>query len=340
MDVYFHNLIKKEYEKRQKQAYERLNERQQELYKKIDELESIDRKINMLGVKYSKLVLLHGNEKKDELLKIQDEIESYKKKKEELMASRGFSPDYLKPAFKCSMCRDTGYVENGNVTERCSCYSKMFMNMLYSASNLASLKNNNFSFFNEKYFSDVADTTRNKLGISPRENILRIKERCLEFINNFENPDERNLFFSGSTGVGKTFMASCIGHEILKKGRTVLYYSAPQMFDIIYRYKLNIARDIDYEDRDYDYIYSCELLIIDDLGTEPPSSAKFTDLLNILNVRGEAKGGKLYKTIISANMGVKELYEYYDERIASRIIGSFDVLKFIGEDIRRIKLMN
>jgi len=345
MDKYFHSLIMKEYEKRRKLAYDSLKNRLNGLYTQIDGLEDIDREIGMLGLKYNRLILMRDSVLQNQLIQAEAELDNHKRMKIKLLESKGYSADYIKPVFKCNICEDKGYVDKdnvgkGNSVEKCSCYYELLYVCLYSASNLAALKENIFESFNEGYFHGSEDNSDNKTGISPRENILGIKRKCLEFIDKFDDPDEKNLFFSGSTGAGKTFMAGCIGNELLKRHRKVLYYSAPQLFNVIYKYKQSAARENDYEDRIYDYIYDSELLIIDDLGTEPPSGAKFTDLLNILNTRQQSSSGKLCKTLISANIGVKELYEYYDERIASRIIGNFDIIKFIGDDVRRIKLLD
>lgn len=161
----------------------------------------------------------------------------------------------------------------------------------------------------------------------------------MRFTENIDDPDERNLMFYGHAGTGKTFTARCVAKELLKKGRTVLYRSAPDLFDTIGRYKAQAYKEGRFDDPGYSFIYNAEVLIIDDLGTESPTPARYAELLNILNARDENSRKRACKTIIATNISPSKLFEYYDERVASRIIGNFDRLVFIGTDIRITKAM-
>ena len=128
-------------------------------------------------------------------------------------------------------------------------------------------------------FSDKANKELYKSDISPRENIELIKEKAITFIENFDDPNEKNLIFTGSTGLGKTFMINCIANEILKQGKTVLYQTAPIMLDSIIDEKFgNTENKINLQDN----ILNVDLLIIDDLGTEGPNNLKLVELFNIL----------------------------------------------------------
>ncbi len=412
MEKYLAWLVKKEYERRREAAIEGFKAQQRQMNTVVEGLEDMDRKISLLGLKRSRLKILESVDDRAteagdaEAKDIDSKIAALKKERQAILLSSGYNPSHMHPIYKCALCRDRGFVESGNLTEKCVCFNDLYYRILYSVSNMGSMKNCRFKNFNEQYYSDkpargfagnkpvaadsssagslitsaasvtgssTAGTARTAGAsgdseaeekpedISPRENILSIKEICMDFVKNFDDPSGRNLFFSGSAGTGKTFMAGCVGNELLRKCRMVLYYSAPRMFDVINRYRMNFMKDQACDSREYDYIYNAELLIIDDLGTEAPSGAKFSELLNILNYRGSGTGsiemksiGEIFnpeqggiiiggsgspkprKTIISSNIGVRELYEYYDERIASRIIGGFDVIRFIGEDIRRI----
>ena len=138
------------------------------------------------------------------------------------------------------------------------------------------------------------------------------------------------LLFTGNTGLGKTFLSSCIANELLKKDKTVLYQTASVMLDTIISYRFgkpNVSKDI------YDYLLNVDLLIIDDLGTEGVNNMKLVELFNILNSRLLNLNKK---TIISTNLSLQNLFNTYDERIVSRIIGSYDICYFFGEDIRFI----
>jgi len=337
MDKFIYNVIMNEYEERRRRAFEDAERRKRKLYQEIDGLEDIDRKIRLLGIKYNKIILQTGSVFNKDIETILSEIDSLKKQKKDMILNAGYQEDYLEVKYSCSLCNDTGFINTETGTVRCECYNRLLFDYIYSKSNLKLVKSENFSNFNESYYSDEVDAVKYKLDISPRENILRIKERSLKFIENFDNSDEKNLFFSGPTGVGKTFMSNCIAYELIKKGKRVIYQTAPKLFDFIYQYKMKAAREDDFDDDSYKDIFEVDLLIIDDLGTEAPTAARFSELLNIINTRQVNNLIKPCKTIISTNMGARELYEYYDERIASRIIGNFDMFRFIGEDIRRIK---
>ena len=140
--------------------------------------------------------------------------------------------------------------------------------------------------------------------------------------------NEKNLLFTGNTGLGKTFISSCIANELIKKNKTVLYQTAPIMSDTIidYRFGKNTNSNI------IENILNVDLLIIDDLGTECINNMKFTELFNIINTR-LLNQKNTTKTIISTNLSLQNLYNTYDEAIVSRIIGNYNICKFYGEDI-------
>ena len=158
-----------------------------------------------------------------------------------------------------------------------------------------------------------------------------LKERLdlITDINNFDDLNEKNLLFTGNTGLGKTFLSSCIANEILKKQKTVLYQTAPIMLDSIidYRFGKNSTNI-------YNNILDVDLLIIDDLGTECINNMKFTELFNIINTRLLNQNNKATKTIISTNLSIQNLFNSYDERIVSRLIGNYNICRFYGEDLR------
>jgi len=337
MNKSLHKIIKIEYEKRRNKAQEDLEDKKQLIYSNAPAIEEIDTKIRLLGIKYNKLVLAGSKPFSAETEAILKEMDSLKLKKQSLLSEMGYTENYLEISYICDKCKDTGYIETDTGTEKCTCHKQMIIELLYNQSALKIPVEENFESFNEKYYSDKADIDKYKIEISPRENILMIKEKCLNFINNFDSPAEKNLFFSGPTGVGKTFLSNCIAHELLKRGKTVLYQTTPRLLDIIHEYKIRSLKDSEASDSDLRDIYDVDLLILDDLGTEAPTAARFTELLNILTERYLNNLVKPCKTIISTNMSIRELYQFYDERIVSRIVGNFDMLKFAGDDIRRIK---
>lgn len=332
-----YSLIKSEYEERQRESYQLLLKRKALAYSKVPLIEKIDRQIKETGVRYNKMILLKSMPSDKAVEQLFKKISDLKKEKKLLLENHFNDPDYLELKFFCEKCQDTGFVIDSSGTTKCFCFKQQYINNLFSQSNLKLLDKENFSYFNEHYYPDVVDPSKYGIKISPRENILKIKSRAVDFIDNIDNTEEKNLFFSGPTGVGKTFMINCIAKELLEKGITVLYQSSPSLFSTINQYNLNFQRGEILDDTVYKSIYNVELLIIDDLGTESQTAARYAELLNIINIRQENNIIRPYKTIISTNIGVEKLNEYYGERVVSRIIGGFDLFKFAGQDIRMIK---
>ena len=253
-----------------------------------------------------------------------------KEEKNKILKSLNISDDYFLPKYECKICKDTGYITKNSQTEMCPCLKQKLFDMEYNKSNIYNLKNQNFENFALNLYSDDINPEKYKSKISPRENIILIKGICLSFIENFDDPNEKNLLFTGNTGLGKTFLSSCIANELIKKGKTILYQTAPVMLDTVidYRFnKQNCSPDIYYN------ILNADLLIIDDLGTEAMNNIKFTELFNIINTR-LLNQNKTTKTIISTNLSLQNLFSNYDERIVSRIVGNYNICYFFGDDIR------
>lgn len=339
MDKKILYLIKQEYEKKQKKIFDDYMSKKEDLYIAVPEIEEIDNKIKKLGIKLNRMILEHSSDDKKLVL---FQIEDLKKEKKSLLVKNNYAPDFLEKVYQCAICKDTGYIEKKDSTVKCSCYDQLLIFHLHKQSNLNMTGIENFSSFDPNLFSP--DTIpKSRSHISPRGNILKIKDICLDFIDNFDcstTDNLNNLFFTGATGVGKTFMCNCIASELLNKGRTVLYQSSPALFNTINEHKFRSNKDSGYNSNIYNHIFSVELLIIDDLGTELNTASKYSDLLSILNARNNSSSGKITKTIISSNLSPKDLSSYYDERTVSRIFGNFNISKFVGQDIRLFKRKN
>ena len=160
-----------------------------------------------------------------------------------------------------------------------------------------------------------------------------IKEKCIEFIKNFDNANYKNLLFTGSTGLGKTFMTNCIANELIKRGKNVLYQTAPVLLENVIDNKLNKYKNSSQDDF-YKNVLETDLLIIDDLGTECINSMKLSELFTILNTRLLNLNKKITKTIISTNLNINNIFNNYEERIGSRIVGYYDIYYFFGNDLR------
>ena len=316
-----------EYEKKRIQEENDLEYRKNKLYDSYPRLQEIDRELSSLAISSAKELIQRNN--KDIINNLNTCIDNLRKEKKELLFSIGKDYNYLTPNYECNICKDTGYVTNNYETKMCNCLKQKLFNLEYNKSNFANLEKQNFSTFNSTVYSDVVDTAKFGCDKSPRENIEIIKQICFNFIDNFDNLDEKNLLFTGNTGLGKTFLSSCIANEVLKKQKTVLYQTAPIMLDTIIDYRFGKNPN-----NIYNNILDVDLLIIDDLGTECINNMKFTELFNIINTRLLNQNNRATKTIISTNLSIQNLFNSYDERIVSRFIGYYNICSFFGEDLR------
>ncbi len=322
------NNLLKEYDQKRIKAELDLDKRKENLYSSIPRLKQIEDELNNYAINTAKNLLLNNNLSLENL---HNKIENLKKERNTILLKNNLPLNYLKPIYECNICNDTGYIlKNNYKTELCNCLKQKLLNISYNKSNMSNLDKENFNTFNENLFSDEVDISKYKLNISPRRNIINIKEKCIEFVQNFEDLEQKNLLFTGNTGLGKTFMTNCIANELLKKGKTVLYQTAPVLLDTIIDNKLNKQKDEHF----YKNVLEVDLLIIDDLGTECMNSMKLSELFTIINTRLLNLNSRSTKTIISTNLSLNNIFSNYEERIGSRIAGFYDIYYFFGDDLR------
>ena len=323
------NIIKeinKSYQQKKTKALFELEERKNIIYSKIPRLREIESEINTCAMKSINSILLcekaeHYSYVKD----LENKIDSLNSEKDKLLKENNISPLDLEPQFECDKCKDTG-ITNG---QRCSCYEQEILNYSYNSSNLQNFANQTFANFNINLFED---TKIDNCNISAKQNMELLLNISKEFVQNFDSKEQKNLFFCGNTGLGKTYLSSCIANELLSQGKTVLYQTAPTLLDIIVDYKLNKNQN---NNNFYSQVFNTDLLIIDDLGVEFLNNLNSVELFNIINNR--LISHKNTKTIISTNLDLHQFRNRYDDRIVSRILGNYTICRFIGNDIR-IKL--
>ena len=333
-DTILINLLK-EYDQKRLNAELDLERRKKNLYNLIPRLEEIDNELNSFGINTAKNILNNSNNTQIAYTidNLKQKTEDLKKEKELILKENNYPLDYLTPNYECKICKDSGYITDKNYhTVMCSCLKQKLINYSINQSNLSKLDSENFNNFNEMLFSDETDLAKYKFNISPRKNILNIKNKCIEFINNFDNPEYKNLLFVGSTGLGKSFMSNCIAKELLEKNKTVIYQTSSILLEKIIKIKMNKDNKIN-ENNFLNSILNCDLLIIDDLGTEFLNSMTSSELYNIINTR-TLNLNKITKTIISTNLNINEIFERYEERIGSRIAGYYNIYYFFGDDLR------
>ena len=317
-------MVEREYDLKKTISQKEKEQNIKDCYKKEPDLKSIDDKIKELGIKSIKLAISPNN--KNEVDKILKEINELKEKREALISRTNLS---IEPKFECPICHDTGYILKDGESTMCSCMRQRIIDLNYNKYNSFNIQNQTFENFNESLFSNVPNEEKYKTKISPRENIKKIVSHSMNFIESFDKQETKNLLFTGSTGVGKTYLSGCIANEFLKRGRSVIYQTAPLLLDSIFEFKYG-SKNPKYKEL-YDNLYTVDLLIIDDLGSENPSPAKFTELLSLIN--GRLLNPKT-KTIISSNFDLEKLKNAYDDRLFSRFIGNYNIYRFYGDDIR------
>ena len=197
------NSLLKEYEQKKLSAEIDLDRRKQNLYKLIPRLEEIDNELNSFAINTAKNILNNSSDSST-VENLKQRISDLKKEKELILLQNHYSLDYLKPFYECKICNDTGFVlDNNYKTTMCNCLKQKLLDVSINKSNMYNLNKENFNNFNELIFSDEVDLAKYRFNISPRKNISNIKNKCIEFVNNFENPDYKNLLFVGSTGLRK-----------------------------------------------------------------------------------------------------------------------------------------
>lgn len=321
------------YENKRNKKIAEAEDRKRDLYTQNPRFEEIDSALSSLSITASKNLINSSNFEYLNNLRIQ--IENLKKEKKDLLLSITHDENYLNPIYDCKLCSDTGYITENYNTKMCTCLKQQLYDMEYNKSNVLSLENHNFDNFLSTVYSNNVDNEKYNADISPRENIEKIRKKSYDFINNFENAEQKNLLFTGNTGLGKTFLSGCIANELIKKGKNVLYQTAPVMLDAVIDYRFGKT-----DGMIYNSLLDVDLLIIDDLGTECMNNMKFSELFNIINSRLLCQNKKITKTIISTNLNIQNLFKNYDERIVSRLIGNYEILRFFGDDIRLMKKLS
>lgn len=316
----------REYEKSRERTAELLKKRKDEVYEIVPRISEIDEELSHTGFTLTKLVLTDQENRNEYIKELSKKNASLLKERAKLLNGAGYKRTYLDSIYECRICKDTGFFDG----KRCACLNQKLIDKHYGLSNLRDrLKIENFEYFDIRYYSDETDT---KAGISPRANIERIYQVCMDFVSNF-NDVYSNLLFYGDTGLGKTFLCNCIAKDLLDSGKTVLYVTAPKLFKFFEDYRFN-KDELDDPDEYADMVYKADLLIIDDLGAEFSTVISASELFNIVNARILEKK----HTVISTNLNpITDFENSYSQRIVSRFVGYYAMLKFFGKDIRLSK---
>ena len=281
---------------------------------RIPRLALIDQEIAAISMKKARILL---GDKDATDFDLNEQIQALSRERTDLLKANGYPEDYLKMHYTCPLCQDTGYV-NG---QKCHCFRQAEIALLYEQSNLKRmLEKENFGTLSYSFFQGDELT-------SYRQAV----EKCKNFCTNFKT-SYQNLFFYGTVGTGKTFLTNCIAKECIEQGCSVLYFSAASLFDLLAR------NTFDYKAREElsalcADLYGCDLLVIDDLGTETATAVTLSHFFTCLNERLLRQKS----VIISTNLSLEDCRNRYQDRIFSRIASNFEFCKLTGPDIRMCK---
>jgi DNA replication protein DnaC len=242
-----------------------------------------------------------------------------------LLTEYGYPADYLDPIYDCGSCKDTGYSGHDHIKNRCGCFFVHLANTVYSIPEFALPENISFSAFDISLFDGLDASSRQQKS----DYILSVKDLLESFCATGKN---KNYYLFGKTGTGKTFFLISMAKLLLKNRIPSLYLTSGNLFRITQEYKASVFSDDRPDPFLYNYIYSTQVLLIDDLGSESITPSKYSELLEIINQRLQREK----PTVIAGNLSPLDLKKMYDERVYSRIIGSYEPIRLPGDDLRLI----
>lgn len=316
--------IRTEYETKALRAQAAADERREELYGEIPELRLLDGQRSHCGLRILHTAL-YGEDTERGIAVLREENEQINARRKALLEAHGYPADYSEPRYECELCGDTGYVG----IKMCTCMRRRLIEAGMESSGLLGLmQTQSFENFSMDFYR------RNPEELRVMEHNYRTAVRyAKEFTVGEGGENSQSLLFLGGTGLGKTHLSTAIAREVIERGYDVFYNSAVGMLsDFEYRRFGNGLSQGEVEDTSR-YI-DCDLLIIDDLGTEVVNQFTLSCLYHVLNTRLN-----LHRpTLISTNLSSAELRKTYSDRITSRLMGEFLLLPFYGTDVRKQKL--
>ena len=308
-DIY--RQLLREYDAKALKAARELSLRTQKIENELPELSKINSRIAEISVDTA-VSALQG--KTGDKKACKEERERLISRKKQILEDAGYTMADLMPVYECSKCKDTGYTAAGT---ECSCFKARIIDFLYDQSNIRDvLEKENFDTYSFKYYSQLPLSP--DAQDSPLSLAKKAYDNAWDFVHHFRE-SSANLFITGGTGTGKTFLCNCIAREILNQGYSVIYLSSAKLFSSITD---NVKE-----------LISCDLLIIDDLGTEFTNPFVQSAFFNCINERLLRRR----HTVISTNYSIEQVKRVYSERVFSRITQKYTYIKLDGNDIRIIR---
>lgn len=314
--------IKDELSEKRQNARAQAESRMHELEDKYPDLRALNKVIAETGGRIMDAVFSKDGKNIDEkLAQIEAEHEANIGFRKQFLETYGYPSDYLDVKYDCPICSDEGYDDNGKM---CICMKRALAFATYESSGIGRLiTKQSFDNFSTKYYAPGRE----------RDNINQIVDYCRDYAEEFSSNSGENMLFCGTTGLGKTHLSTSVAKIVIDRGYDVVYETAQKIFDDFESEKFS-RNYSDTRSSLTDRYFDCDLLIIDDLGTEMSTQFTVSCLYNLINTRINNEKSM----IISTNLEKEKLRERYADRITSRLFGEFSVMVFLGKDIRAQKL--
>ena len=311
------------FEAARQERRETLEEHRENAYRREPRLRKIETELRKTSAQILSAALRHDGDPRQAVEQLREKNLALQAERKTLLLKLHLRADYLSEQPACAICKDSGYDSNGRM---CKCLREYCAKeQKKELSKMLDLGTQSFETFSLDCYSERTDR---EMRMSPRENMRRVYNACVKYAREFE-PGNGNLFFFGSTGLGKTFLSAAIAREVNAAGFSVVYDSAAHVFQQFFDADKFDSDEADM--RNVRRILRCDLLILDDLGTEKRSAFVISALYQIVNTRLMERRS----TILNTNLEADELADYYSPQIASRIQGEYRSLEFFGEDIRK-----
>lgn len=329
--AYDGKLLARARERLERQREENREEQQRRTiraYALLPEIREIDEKLHAQMPRLALLAFSHEAGSAEEIENLRVENMELQTRRKMLLSSRGWPETYLDEIISCPVCHDTGLLPNGAI---CECVNRLYnQELTKELSSLLRHGDERFERFDLSLYSEQPDPIK---GISPRAIMEVNLAICRRFAEAFPQVSS-NLLMQGATGLGKTYLSACIARVVAEKGYSVCYDTASSALDAFERQKFSRdPAEAEEADKRVKRMLSCDLMILDDLGTEMITSLSVSALYTLLNTRLVA--GR--RSVISTNLSDEELQKKYSPQICSRLAGEFQTLPFLGQDIRKLK---
>ncbi len=315
------NKAKRILEKRRDNAVMQADIRASEVRTEIPEINEIQTKLSQTGLEISRLFFFKENTD-EKVMELRNRNKALIEERGRILKEHGYDENYMKPQFVCEICEDRGFIGG----RMCTCHKQLLKDIMRSEmSRLAPLDKCTFDNFSLEYYTDKPMEN----NIIPRQRAEKIFDTCRKYAQNFSS-QSKNLLFFGGAGLGKTHLSLAIMNVVINKGCDVCYGTSQNICDDLQSEQFGRTENLVYTKSQ---VMNCDLLVLDDLGTEIDNQYSIATLYNIINTRILSSK----PTIISTNYSMVSLEKKYDKRITSRLTGEYIPFYFIGNDIRNLK---